>query len=60
MFRIPHWVLFVSIFGLWVRLKHLFELSSSVVSFGDGHTNKELNFNDDIILFDIIFEGMFL
>lgn len=60
MFRIPHWILLVSVFSFWIWLKHLFELSCSVVSFSDGHTDEELNFNDDVVLFNIIFEGMFL
>lgn len=60
MFGIPHWVLFIGILSLWIRLKHFFKFSCSVVSFCYGHTNEELHFNDDVILFNIVFKCMFL
>lgn len=60
MFRIPHWVLLICIFGLWIRLKHLFEFSCSVIGLSDCHTDEIFDFDDNVILFDIIFKGVFL
>ena len=53
-------MLLVGVFGFGIGFEHLFEFSGSVVGFGDAHTDEELDFNDDVVLFDIIFEGMFL
>ena len=60
MFRIPHWILFVGVFSLWIRFKHFLELSGPVVGFCNTHTDEELDLYDDVVLFDIIFEGVFL
>jgi hypothetical protein len=59
-FGVPHGILFVGVFGFGVGFEHLFEFSGSVVGFGDAHTDEELDFDDDVVLLDIIFEGMFL
>ena len=60
MFGIPHWVLFIGVFSLWIGFEHFLELSSSVIGFGDSHTDKELDFDDDVVLLDVIFKGVFL
>lgn len=60
MFGIPHGILFVGVFGLWIWFEHLFEFSGSVVGFGDTHADEELDFDDDVVLFDIILKGVFL
>ena len=54
MFRIPHRILFIGIFSLWVWLKHLFEFSCPIICLCNSHTNQELNFDDNIVLFNII------
>ena len=60
MFGVPHGVLLVSVFGLWIRFEHLLEFSGSIVGFSDAHTDEELNLDDDVVLFNIIFECVFL
>lgn len=59
-FGVPHGVLLVGIFGLWVGFEHFLEFSGSVVGFGDAHTNEELNLDDDVVLFDVVLESVFL
>lgn len=60
MLWIPHWILFVSIFCLWIWLKHLFELSSTIVCLFDTETQQKLDLYDDVILLNISMEGMLL
>jgi hypothetical protein len=60
MFGIPHGIFFVGIFRFRVRLEHLLELSGSVISLCDTHSDQELDFYDDVVLLYVIFKGMFL
>lgn len=60
MFRIPHWILLVGVFRLWIRLKHLLEFPGPVISSLDTQTEQKLNLHYDIILFYIRMERMLL
>jgi hypothetical protein len=59
-FGVPHGVLLVGVFGLWVGFEHLLKFSGPVVGFSDAHTDKELDFDDDVVLFDVILECVLL